>query len=229
MLERILDIQHPERVQEKIKQSEAIRKGQVFAVKDAVKKDRISLLEHTVKNDLDTGTPQSNGFYGLNDSITDGDDQNAIEAVVHEDQTIVNGSTVKLRLLNDINVKGTVIPKDNFIYGTASLEGDRLKVKIGSLRYKKSLYPVQLSIFDIDALDGIYIPGAIAREVAKSSADQSIQTIGLNSFDQSLGAQAAGAGIEAAKSFFSKKVKLIKVMVKAGYKVLLRDDSQKEQ
>nr|WP_067054204.1 conjugative transposon protein TraM [Mucilaginibacter sp. L294] len=227
MLERILDIQHPEMVQEKIKASEAMRRGQVYAVGHVGRKERISLLDNTSTTATNEQDQQGNGFFGLGDTASSDNDQNAIEAVVHEDQTLVNGSTVKLRLLDDINVKGKIVPKDNFIYGTVSLDGERLTVKISSLRYKKSLFPVKLSVFDIDGLDGIYIPGAIARDVAKSSADRSIQTLGISSFDQSLGAQAAGAGIEAAKSFLSKKIKLIKVMVKAGYKVLLRDDSQK--
>ncbi|WP_214226619.1 conjugative transposon protein TraM [Pedobacter sp. B4-66] len=228
MLEKILDIQHPERVKEKIKQSEDSRKGQVFAVTTAGQKDRISFLES--KGSVAVSDPQEGtGFFGLESNMPDVVMQNAVEAVVHENQVLVNGSTVKLRLLDTIDVKGTLIPKDNFVYGTVSLEGERLTIKIKSLRYKKSLFPVKLSVFDIDGLDGIYIPGAIARDVAKQSADQTIQAIGMNTFDQSLGVQAAGAGIEAAKSLFSKKIKLIKVMVKAGYKVLLRDDQQKDE
>jgi len=43
------------------------------------------------------------------------------------------------------------------------------------------------------------------------------------SLDPSIGQQAASVGIEAAKGLFSKKAKLIKVTVKAGYKVLLMD------
>jgi conjugative transposon TraM protein len=226
MLERILDIQHPERVKEKIKASEDKRQGHVYAVVPAEKQGRISMLDNSKATSPVTNG--SNGFYGLSDTATI-DDQNAIDAVIHEDQILVSGSTVKFRLLDDINVRGTIIPKGNFIYGTVALEGERLQVKIKSVRYKKSLFPVQLSVFDIDGIDGIYIPGAIARDVAKSSADRSIQTLGVSSFDQGLGAQAAGAGIEAAKSFLSKKVKLIKVMVKAGYKVLLRDDKQKDE
>jgi conjugative transposon TraM protein len=228
MLEKILDIQHPERVKEKIKQSEDARNGEVYAVKTATKNGRISLIDNSAEKVKQAESMNGSGFYGLSDTIADNDDQNTIEAVVHEDQTLVSGSIVKLRLLDDINVKGTVIPKDNFVYGTVALDGERLTVTINSLRYKKSLYPVHLSVFDIDGLSGIYIPGAIARDVAKSSADRSIQSVGLTSFDQTLGAQAAGAGIEAAKSFLSKKIKLIKVMVKAGYKVLLRDDKQKQ-
>jgi hypothetical protein len=80
----------------------------------------------------------------------------------------------------------------------------------------------------MDGLSGIHIPGAITRDVAKQSADRSMQTIGLTSLDPSWQAQAAGAGIEAAKTLVSRKVKLIKVTVKAGYQVLLRDEKQKQ-
>jgi len=59
--------------------------------------------------------------------------------------------------------------------------------------------------------------------VAKQSADNSLQLMELSTMDPSFKAQAATAGIGAAKSFLSKKVKQVKVMVKAGYKVLLKD------
>jgi len=43
--------------------------------------------------------------------------------------------------------------------------------------------------------------------------------------NQSLKAQATNAGIQAAKGLFSKKIKLVRVTVKAGYKILLKDDN----
>lgn len=42
-----------------------------------------------------------------------------------------------------------------------------------------SIFPVELSVFDIDGIKGIYIPGTINRDVAKASADRSMQSIGL--------------------------------------------------
>lgn len=152
--------------------------------------------------------------------------ENAIKAVVHQSQVLVDGAVVKLRLLNDVFINGNLIPKDNFVFGTASLNGERLIIKINSIRYNNSLYPVDLSVFDMDGMDGIYIPGAITRDVAKQSADRAVQGIGLTTIDPSLKVQAATAGIEAAKTLLSKKAKLIKVTVKAGYHVLLRDEKQ---
>lgn len=216
-------MQYPERVQEKLKQTSQANKGQVFAVSSQTKENNITLLNA----DLSAGGT-TNGFYSFTGATAIEDSQNAIQAVIHETQTIVDGSTVKLRLVNDVFINGVRIPKDNFIYGIASLRGERLSIKITSVRYNNSLFPVELAVYDMDGLDGIYIPGAITRDVAKQSADRSMQTIGLTSLDPSWGAQAASAGIEAAKTLFSKKVKLIKVTVKAGYQVLLRDEKQKQ-
>jgi conjugative transposon TraM protein len=227
MLESILDIQHPDRVQEKLKKVSEAQRGQVFAIATKIKEDNISSLQNMPTNSTD-GQSKGNTFYSLEDVIST-DVQNAVAAVIHETQTIVNGSTVKLRLVNAVFINGVKIPENNFLFGTASLKGERLIIKINSLRYGNSLFPVDLSVYDMDGLSGIYIPGAINRDVAKASADRSMQTLGVANLDDSWGAQAAGVGIEAAKSLLSKKVKLIKVAVKAGYQVLLRDEKQKQK
>ena len=224
MMERIMDIQHPERVKERIRQTSEAHKGQVFAVNVNPNKDFNSLL---ISNRPTQAKFSTNRFYSLDEDIdTNAAVENAIKAVVHQTQVLVDGSVVKLRLRNDVFINGNLIPKDNFVYGTASLNGERLIIKINSIRYNNSLYPVDLSVFDMDGMDGIFIPGAISRDVAKQSADRAVQGIGLTTIDPSLKVQAATAGIEAAKTLFSKKAKLIKVMVKAGYQVLLRDEKQ---
>lgn len=230
MMDKIIDMQHPERLQGKIRQPSEVRKGQVFAVSVNNQSTSVSFLNNRRNPKLNDDTNhkfnQQNNFYSLEDALALTDNQNAIEAVVHETQTIVNGSSIKLRLVNDVYINGVLIPKNNFIFGTASLSGERLVININSIRYKNSLFPIELSAFDMDGMAGIYIPGAITSDVAMQSTDRAVQDIGFNSLTPSVGIQAASAGIEAAKTLFSKKVKLIKVTVKAGYKVLLRNEKQ---
>ncbi|HEU4790339.1 MAG TPA: conjugative transposon protein TraM [Flavobacterium sp.] len=229
MLENILDIQHPGRVAEKLKQSSINQKGKVFAVDKKGGEDNITSLQVATQKDRnDQGALlRQDSFYSLEEGFVPDEMQNALEAVIPEMQVIVDGSTVKLRLSSDVFIEGVSIPKNSFLFGIASLKGERLVVKISNIKYKNSLFPVELSVYDMDGIAGIYIPGAINRDVAKASADRSIQTLGVASLDDSWGAQAAGVGIEAAKSLLSKKVKLIKVVVKAGYQVLLYDEKQK--
>jgi conjugative transposon TraM protein len=224
MLENILDIQHPSRVQERLKQNSQDKKGKVYFVDLKSKADNITSLQ---ENTVVAERFKSNAFFTADEDLYPDLPQNALGAVVHETQTIVNGSVVKLRLTADITLQGRTIPKNTFLYGMAALKGERLELKIENLQHHSSIFPVQLSVYDIDGIEGIYIPGAISRDVAKASADRSIQTLGLTGVTDSWGAQAAGMGIEAAKSLMSKKVKLVKVAVKAGYQVLLYDEKQK--
>lgn len=238
MLEKIIDIQHPDRLREKIKEQSEQKKGQVFPVQAHKTDDYLTLLSSSQKLQQITADSSAlvssvfsksspNSFYGLDDeALNEQETGNAIEAVVHDTQELVAGSTVKMRLQNDAYVNGKLIPKDQFIYGTAAISGERLTIEISSIRYNNSLFPVSLSAYDLDGMEGIYIPGAITRDAAKQSSDQTLQAMQFMTMDQSLGAQAASAGIQAAKGLFSKKVKLVKVTVKAGYQVLLKDTNQ---
>jgi conjugative transposon TraM protein len=167
----------------------------------------------------------SNGFYSTEDNINNSAFQNTIAAQVHTTQTLVSGGIVKLRLLSDIYINGHLISKNQFVYGVASLSGERLLIDVKTIRSANNIYPVQLKVYDMDGMEGIYVPGAITTDAVKQSADQTIQTLGINSISNSLSVQAASAGIEALKNMVSKKVKLIKVTVKAGYKVLLMNES----
>ena len=197
MLNKILEIQHPE----------------CNSAVNAVAR------QQALPINPDTGAQA--GFYTTGDNP--GIISNAIEAVVHADQTLVSGSIIKLRLLQAVSFGSHRLNKDAFVYGTVTLNKERLEIELRSIRDDHAIVPVRLQVYDMDGLEGIYIPGAIGREVAKQSADNALQGLALSSLDPSIGAQAASAGIESAKSLLSKKVRQIKVQVKAGYRILLKD------
>ena len=203
-LEKILDIQHPERV----KQRSVKNKGAVYAVRRESRPDTL------VK-----------GFFSYSDEkeLTE---ENAVEAIIAANQILVNGSVVKFRTLNEIFVNGKRVPVNTLISGIAALDGERLTIEINSIRSGKSLYGVKLEVYDMDGLPGIYIPGTINRDVAKESLNNSLSLADMTAIDPSLKAQATATGIGALKSLVSKKAKLVRVQVKAGYKVLLKNKNQ---
>ncbi len=198
MMDKIIAIQHPN------------------AVKDTPRKKVVdtAVIQPAVVNAAQVG------FYGTNDAI-DINSSNTIKAMVAENQTLVTGATIKLLLQQDIFIKGQVVAKSNFVYGTVALSNERLKVNIASVRAGNNIIPVSLEAYDMDGLAGIYVPGSISRDVAKQSADEGMNGVGLTTLDPSIGAQAASAGIQAAKSLIGKKVRLVKVTVRAGYQLLL--------
>jgi conjugative transposon TraM protein len=220
VLNQILDIQHPERVKNRLQQIEK-EKPSLYA--DGNRSgSAVSILGNNAAN-----VQTSNGFYGLEDLALPALEHNAIKAEVYGNQTLVNGAVIKLVLLQDISLTGTNIPKSTFVFGQCALNGERLTVDINSIQYNNSIYPVALTLYDVDGLEGIYVPGAIARDAAKKSTNQTLQDVQLNSLDPSLEVQAASAGIEAAKGMLTKKTRLIQVTAKAGYKVFLLNKNNK--
>jgi conjugative transposon TraM protein len=222
VLDKILDVQHPERVKEKLREQGLKNPKQAFHVST---RDDLSIgLMESLPIGNDSVTLSSvNSFYGIDEISSVENLPKAIAAEVYDAQTLIAGSVVKLKLANDIYVNGSLVPKNRFVYGICAINGERLTITINSIRNGQAVFPVALAVYDLDGIEGIYIPGAIARDVAKQSSNQALQNVQLNSLDPSLGVQAASAGIETVKSLISKKTKLIKVSVKAGYKVLLID------
>lgn len=213
LLDRILDIQHPERVQQRML---AIKEHSQSAGLAPIPNEEFTVLESITPNSNPIPT---NGFYGLESDSFDSHSSTSIRAVIQEDQTLVSGSTVKLRITEEISLNGKVVPKDQLVYGHASLNGERLKISIQKIRIADQILTVNLKIHDADGLEGIRIPGSIAKDVSSQSGSQAIQGMSFNSFDYGLEAQAASAGIETAKSFLGKKIKQVKVNLKAGYQV----------
>lgn len=224
MLDKVMLIQHPEQMQDSMKKLAEKNRKESFTVTTSIPEENITLLGNP-----ETEVQSHHAFYGLiEERNTDNAGQNCIEAVIPETQSLVSGATIKLRLLKDIYVGYFKIPKDALVYGTASLSNERLKIAINSLRYQDNILPVSLTVYDMDGMAGIYIPGSINRDVSKESAGDAISTMGLNPVDESVGSQAAVAGIEAAKTLASRKIRLIRVTIKSGYKVLLKDNNTKE-
>lgn len=145
---------------------------------------------------------------------------NAISAVVHGNQAVTNGSTLKMHLDQDMSVNGKVIPKNTFVFGVVTFAGERMNVRVTSIRLANSIYPVSLDVYDRDGIKGIYVPGNVKADV-KGEATEA----GANEISSS------GTGIlggvtrvvtSVGKAIFSKKAKEQKAMVRTNYKIYLQ-------
>ena len=227
MLQQINDIQNPGNANSKLRTQSLKNHGRVYAVMAANDDDddNSAVDKMQVSYASNDGGGKTKKRRSVNAAETAG---NTIQAVVHEDQTLVTGAVIKLRLLDGIYVNGKMIPKGSFVYGTCALNNERLEVKITSIRYLNNILPVALAVYDLDGMEGLYVPGSIGRDAAKNGVGDAVQSMQLMSMDQSVGTQAASAGVEAAKGLFNHKVKQIKVKVKAGYEVLLKDSNDRD-
>ena len=159
-------------------------------------------------------------------------ERNTISACVHNNQTVMEGQTVRFRLLEPMLVSGREIPRNALVVGTAKVQGERLAVAISSLEYRGNILPVELSVYDTDGQAGIFIPGSMERSAAKEIAANMGTSVGSSvNISTDAGAQLAsdlGKGlIQGTSQYFAKKMRTVKVHLKAGYKVLLYQPENK--
>jgi len=201
ILDKILAIQQPESMSDSINKIQYAGQKS-YRVRLNSDHDNISLMQPGMKAYFnDSIVPVSineehNYFYSFDNASENnsGLRDNTIKAVIPETQTLVAGSTVKLLLSSDIKIKETSIPKNTFIYDIASLNNERLKINVSSIRYEDNLFPVSLEVYDLDGLAGICMPGSISKDVIKQSTDQALGGIGITTLDRSVAAHATSAG-----------------------------------
>ena len=219
-LEKILDIQHPQRVIDRTRQASFEHREQVFiALKDHA--PGISLLDTS----RDEHQDMQSKFLGTQHETAEAN-QNIIQATIQESKSVTTGSVIKIQLLDDLYINGQLIPKGHLIYGTANLNDERIQILVSSVKMANSMYPVKLKAYDLDGLPGLYIPGTISGDVSREGIDRGLSLNPLNSLNPSLEIQAASAGISTAKKLVSKKIKQVKAFVKTGYKILLQNENQ---
>lgn len=154
-------------------------------------------------------------------------EKNTIKACVHDNQTIRDGQAVRLRLLEPMLAGETVVPKNALVTGLGKIAGERLGISITSLEYKGLIIPVELTVIDADGQEGIFIPGSMEvdaiKEIAANLGGNFGTTINLN--QQSAGNQLLtdlGKGaIQGTSQYIAKKMRTIKVHLKAGYNLML--------
>ncbi|MBT9395042.1 conjugative transposon protein TraM [Hymenobacter sp. NST-14] len=171
-----------------------------------------------------SGSRRTASFTGLDDGRAATEDANTLPAVIHESQEVVSGSLVKMRLTESAVVNGRALPANTFIYGKCSLAGERLNISIETLKTGIRVFPVALEVYDVDGLEGLHIPGAITRDAAKQAGADGLNAADAMTMSADPTLAAAGVAVTAVKGLGQKKIRLVKVRLKAGYQVMLKID-----
>jgi len=153
-------------------------------------------------------------------------DRNTIPACVHGAQSVTDGQTVRLRLLEPMAVAGRTIPRNAVVVGTGKIQGERLDIEITSLEYDGTIIPVELAVYDTDGQPGIFIPNSLELNAVKEVAANMGGSLGSSiNISTNAGAQLAsdlGKGlIQGTSQYIAKKMRTVKVHLKAGYRVML--------
>ncbi len=101
-------------------------------------------------------------------TVEENKQRNVITAMVDENITVFQGSRVRIKLLDDIMVENIPFKKGDYLFGTVSGFGaERVKISVNSIMVDAEHYELELSVFDIDGLEGLYVPNSSFRDFSK--------------------------------------------------------------
>lgn len=153
-------------------------------------------------------------------------DKNSIRACVYQTVTITDGQEVGLRLLEPMMAGNYLIPANTVVTGSARITGERMGITINAIQHAGNVIPVELLVYDLDGGQGISVPGSeeinAVKEIAANmgSGMGSSITITDDAGSQLL-ADLGRSAIQGASQYVSKKMRAVKITLKAGYQVLL--------
>lgn len=153
-------------------------------------------------------------------------EKNSIKACVYQTVTITDGQEVGLRLLEPMKAGNYLIPANTVVTGSARITGERMGITINAIQHAGNVIPVELLVYDLDGGQGISVPGSeeinAVKEIAANmgSGMGSSITITDDAGSQLL-ADLGRSAIQGASQYVSRKMRTVKITLKAGYQVLL--------
>jgi len=174
----------------------------------------------------DWSQAKNRGFYtaGATEQVTQ--PKNSIKACVHEAQTVVGEMGVRLRLLEAAQTPQRTIPKGTIVTANAKFQNGRLQLKVTSIELEGNIIPVDITIYDLDGQQGLYVPYSPEMNALTEMAGNMSQTGGTSvMLTQNAGQQVAAdlsrGVVQGISGYFAKKVRTPKVTLKAGHQVFL--------
>lgn len=108
-------------------------------------------------------------------------DKDFIKVVIDEGLTGYAGSRIRLRLLDDMQAGPYLIKKDTYLYALISgFNGQRVTLSVKSIVYQDKILPVKLEVYDLDGLEGLYVPESAFRDFTKDLGGNTVQGVTID-------------------------------------------------
>ena len=174
----------------------------------------------------DWSQTKNRGFYTAGSVEQVIQPKNSIKACVHDAQTVVGETGVRLRLLEPAQTPQRTIPNGTIVTANAKFQNGRLQLKVTSVELEGNIIPVDITIYDLDGQQGLYVPYSPEMIALTEMAGNMSQTGGTSvMLTQNAGQQVAAdlsrGVVQGISGYFAKKVRTPKVMLKAGHQVFL--------
>jgi hypothetical protein len=130
--------------------------------------------------------------------------------------------------LENISLRGRLIPEGTLLYGIANFGGQRVHIAINQVQFEGRILPLKLAVYDMDGLAGVYVPNVTGLQQSRQAIAQAGQgftvspPVVANNIPSMATVSAIQAGLQGGRNFLSRKMTLPKATLKNNYYVLLK-------
>lgn len=194
-----------------------------LAAENKLKKNKekmAAFLNSTLRVDKSSLNPSFN-------SIAKKSGHNFIKAVIDENTKGYLGSRIRFRLLEDINVGKHKINKGTILYGQISgFSLQRVNLNVISILKDGNILPVNLSVFDMDGMQGLYIPQSDFREMLREMGSNSVQGTQMDSGGESFFTSLFSSLFSSTSKTIANMIRQNKAKLKYNSYLYLIDDKE---
>jgi conjugative transposon TraM protein len=157
-----------------MKMLDSVLNPEKYAKKEVVLVEPSNFKKRDVKEVINASNVQNPHFntVSINQSFT------PIEGLIDEDIKVTQGSRVRIKIQNDIIIDGISVPENSYIYSSVTgFSSQRIKLTVKSIAVKNMIYDVDLEVYDLDGIPGLYVPSSQLRDLTKELGSNGISGI----------------------------------------------------
>ena len=157
-----------------------------------------------------------------------------IKARVDRVEKVRDGSRIRLRLSEDIEIEGSLMKEGTYVYATVNgFTAQRVMANVTSILVGDEIKKINLAVYDLDGMVGFFVPSSSFREVSKDvGANAMNMNMNLNSNSgnmnmESLAMQSLQQVVQGTTQAVSKNIRQNRARIKYNTNIYLVDKSNK--
>lgn len=177
-----------------------------------------------VKKDIKEVVNPANNKNPHFNNITHNESTAHIKGLIDEEIKVYLGSRIRIKLSNDILIDGIEIKENSYLYGIVSgFKAQRVEVKVSSVVVNNNIVDVDLDVYDLDGIKGIYVPSSKLREFAQELGSEGSNNAGtsVQVQDQNFAQELASELARTTSQSVSKLIKKTSANIKYNTRVIL--------
>jgi len=241
--EQLSDNRQMSQLTEQMRMIQKVANGERILTPEEEEQERLRAREAEIRRQVADSIAAANaplavtkaeqaGASSFNTVEKDGEYSDLIKGKVDELVKVKDGSRLRIRLSEDVDIDGTRVEKGTCLYANVTgFSQQRVQAEVTSVILDGKLKKISLTIYDIDGQEGFFVPSSAFRDLAKEAGAQAMNmNLNMNTSGQDLEStamQTLQQTLRSITSAVSSNIKKNKARIKYNTDIYLVDTGNK--